>query len=236
MSPPVLTEERIRDALRGYRRNGAEVQYPATRFYDIDGDSIEEAAVFTRVPPREMPPGINILDQVEGEWISVCEAPAPDSTANIDFVFCLKHVLTDPQTINIVIGWEDTRSSKNCHGLHRYQNGRLTSSLNGLRRIAIADLDSNGTTDLCLLTARRSPPALFGVQHRQLGTVSDSAARHRPLRQRIAGRPPTVKRLCFWRAGTTCMTPSSRLPMLSRRTAGRFWSTCWTTETCRCPS
>ncbi len=96
---------------------------------------------------------------MEGEWISVCEAPAPDSTANIDFV-SFEH-LTDPQTINIVIGWEDTRSSKTAIA-YRYQNGRLTSIFErDYAEIAIADLDSNGTTDLCLLTPQAQSTLLF---------------------------------------------------------------------------
>ena len=87
-------------------------------------------------------------------------------TANIDFV-SFEH-LTDPQTINIVIGWEDTRSSKTAIA-YRYQNGRLTSIFErDYTEIAIADLDSNGTTDLCLLTPQaQSTLLLFGVQHRQ---------------------------------------------------------------------
>ena len=124
---------------------------------------------------------------MEGEWISVCEAPAPDSTANIDFV-SFEH-LTDPQTINIVIGWEDTRSSKTAIA-YRYQNGRLTSIFErDYTEIAIADLDSNGTTDLCLLTPQAQSTLLFLACSTDSGfeTVdSDSAARHRQLRQHLS--------------------------------------------------
>ena len=169
MSPPVLTEEQaqIRDALaRVSGETELKYKYPQNGeyrssfiFYDIDGDGIEEAAVFYQSASKGDATWINILDQVEGEWISVCEAPAPDSTANIDFV-SFEH-LTDPQTINIVIGWEDTRSSKTAIA-YRYQNGRLTSIFErDYTEIAIADLDSNGTTDLCLLTPQAQSTLLF---------------------------------------------------------------------------
>ena len=73
----------------------------------------------------------------------------------------VKLLLTDPQTINIVIGWEDTRSSKTAIA-YRYQNGRLTSIFErDYAEIAIADLDSNGTTDLCLLTPQAQSTLLF---------------------------------------------------------------------------
>lgn len=169
MSPPVLTEEQaqIRDALaRVSGETELKYKYPQSGeyrssfiFYDIDGDGIEEAAVFYQSASKGDATWINILDQVEGEWISVCEAPAPDSTANIDFV-SFEH-LTDSQTINIVIGWEDTRSSKTAIA-YRYQNGRLTSIFErDYTEIAIADLDSNGTTDLCLLTPQAQSTLLF---------------------------------------------------------------------------
>ena len=251
MSPPVLTEEQaqIRDALaRVSGETELKYKYPQNGeyrssfiFYDIDGDGIEEAAVFYQSASKGDATWINILDQVEGEWISVCEAPAPDSTANIDFV-SFEH-LTDPQTINIVIGWEDTRSSKTAIA-YRYQNGRLTSIFErDYTEIAIADLDSNGTTDLCLLTPQAQSTLLFLACSTDSGfeTVDSLTLPHGIVSfdSILAGRTANGQTALFLDS-TVDLYDTSRLPTSSLpgggRTAVRLWSTCWTTKTCRCPS
>ncbi len=97
MSPPVLTQEQaeIRDALSAVSgENDIKYKYPQNGqyrssfiFYDIDSDGSEEALVFYQSASKGDSTWINILDRSEeGKWISVCETPAPDTTANIDFV------------------------------------------------------------------------------------------------------------------------------------------------------
>ena len=130
MSPPVLTE-----------------------------DGVEEAMVFYQSASKGEATWINILDQQNGEWVSVCETPAPDSTANIDFVSFEQ--LTGDGEISIVIGWEDLRSSKTAIAYH-YQSGRLLPIFEReYTEIAIADLDGSGTTDLVLFTPQAQSTLVF---------------------------------------------------------------------------
>ncbi|MEE1392672.1 MAG: hypothetical protein U0K65_00750, partial [Negativibacillus sp.] len=114
MSPPVLTQEQaeIRSALS--RVSGdSEIKYKYPQngdyrssfiFYDIDSDQVEEALVFYQSPSKGDSTWINILDRQDGQWVSVCETPAPDTTASIDFVSFEQ--LTDSQTVSLVVGWE----------------------------------------------------------------------------------------------------------------------------------
>lgn len=85
MSPPVLTEEQaqIRDALARVSGDGEiKYRYPQNGeyrssyiFYDIDADGVEEAMVFYQSASKGETTWINILDQQNGEWVSVCETP-----------------------------------------------------------------------------------------------------------------------------------------------------------------
>ena len=169
MSPPVLTEEQaqIRDALARVSGDGEiKYRYPQNGeyrssyiFYDIDADGVEEAMVFYQSASKGEATWINILDQQNGEWVSVCETPAPDSTANIDFVSFEQ--LTGDGEISIVIGWEDLRSSKTAIAYH-YQSGRLLPIFEReYTEIAIADLDGSGTTDLVLFTPQAQSTLVF---------------------------------------------------------------------------
>ena len=85
MSPPVLTEEQaqIRDALARVSGDGEiKYRYPQNGeyrssyiFYDIDAERVEEAMVFYQSASKGEATWINILDQQNGEWVSVCETP-----------------------------------------------------------------------------------------------------------------------------------------------------------------
>lgn len=93
--------QKSRDALSAVSgENDIKYKYPQNGqyrssfiFYDIDSDGSEEALVFYQSASKGDSTWINILDRSEeGKWISVCETPAPDTTANIDFV-SFEHLL-----------------------------------------------------------------------------------------------------------------------------------------------
>lgn len=169
MSPPVLTQEQaeIRSALS--RVSGdSEIKYKYPQngdyrssfiFYDIDSDQVEEALVFYQSPSKGDSTWINILDRQDGQWVSVCETPAPDTTASIDFV-SFEH-LTDSQTVSLVVGWEDTRSGKTVIA-YNYDNSRLLPIFErDYTELAITDLDGNGSTDLVLFTQQAQSMLVF---------------------------------------------------------------------------
>ena len=169
MSPPVLTQEQaeIRSALS--RVSGdSEIKYKYPQngdyrssfiFYDIDSDQVEEALVFYQSPSKGDSTWINILDRQDGQWVSVCETPAPDTTASIDFV-SFEH-LTDSQTVSLVVGWEDARSGKTVIA-YNYDNGRLLPIFErDYTELAITDLDGNGSTDLVLFTQQAQSTLVF---------------------------------------------------------------------------
>lgn len=170
MSPPVLTQEQaqIRSALSQvigdpnikykYPQNG---DYRSSFiFYDLDDDEEEEALVFYQSASKGAATWINILDRLDsGEWISVCETPAPNAAANIDFV-SFEHLI-DENTTNLVIGWEDDRSNKTVLA-YRYNNNRLLPIFErDYTEIAITDLDSNGSTDLVLFYRQAQSTLVF---------------------------------------------------------------------------
>lgn len=169
MSPPVLTQEQaeIRSALsRVSGDNEIKYKYPQNGdyrssfiFYDIDSDQVEEALVFYQSPSKGDSTWINILDRQDGQWVSVCETPAPDTTASIDFVSFEQ--LTDSQTVSLVVGWEDARSGKTVIA-YNYDNGRLLPIFErDYTELAITDLDGNGSTDLVLFTQQAQSTLVF---------------------------------------------------------------------------
>lgn len=170
MSPPVLTQEQaqIRNALAQVSgENDIKYKYPQNGeyrssfiFYDIDSDATEEALVFYQSASKGDSTWINIMDRSDkGDWISVCETPAPDATANIDFI-SFEH-LTDSKTISLVIGWEDLRSNKTVIA-YQYLNHRLIPIFErDYTEMSITDLDSNGSTDLVLFTRQAQSTLVF---------------------------------------------------------------------------
>ncbi len=169
MSPPVLTQEQaeIRSALS--RVSGdSEIKYKYPQngdyrssfiFFDIDSDQVEEALVFYQSPSKGDSTWINILDRQDGQWVSVCETPAPDTTASIDFVSFEQ--LADSQTVSLVVGWEDARSGKTVIA-YNYDNGRLLPIFErDYTELAITDLDGNGSTDLVLFTQQAQSTLVF---------------------------------------------------------------------------
>ena len=168
MSPPVLTKSRRKSAARF-------PGFPATAKSNINipktGTTAHPLSFMTSTRTRsrkrwslpESSKGdstwINILDRQDGQWVSVCETPAPDTTASIDFVSFEQ--LTDSQTVSLVVGWEDARSGKTVIA-YNYDSGRLLPIFErDYTELAITDLDGNGSTDLVLFTQQAQSTLVF---------------------------------------------------------------------------
>lgn len=115
---------------------------------------------FIKVLPKEIPPGLIfwIVPRKESGSLSA-KTPAPDTTANIDFV-SFEHLL-DSDSVSLVIGWEDSRNSKTVLA-YSYTGQRLLPIFEReYSEIAITDLDSNGSTDLVLFTQQAQSTLVF---------------------------------------------------------------------------
>lgn len=164
MNPPTLTQEQaeIKDTLAlavgdtnikyKYPQNGE--YHSSFILYDIDGDKSDEALVFYQSPSRGDSTWMNILDKEDGQWVSVCEKPAPESRGStndisIDVVYFDN--LTDDEHPNIIIGWVDSRQTKTVV-VYSYQNRNLSEVFQyEYGEMSITDLDRNGMKDMVLL-------------------------------------------------------------------------------------
>lgn len=161
MRPPRLTEEQraIEDALlRSVISSDVRFKYPKTGayrsafiFYDIDGDSVEEALVFYCVGNGEYA-RLSVLDQDEsGQWAALCELPGYDR--DVEFI-SFEHI-TSPESVDIVIGWSGNIREQNHLGVYTMRDGTLQSRLDDeytYSTYLIDDLDGNGMRDIFLLS------------------------------------------------------------------------------------
>lgn len=122
MAPPKLSaqQEQIYGALTEATGQNISLKYPKSGKYlsafiveDIDGDGVDEAVVFYErngLGVDEITLRINILDQDDGHWHSVCDTAA--AGAEVEKVMISK--LGDNERVNLIIGSSlINRSEKN---------------------------------------------------------------------------------------------------------------------------
>ncbi|MBQ8831321.1 MAG: VCBS repeat-containing protein [Oscillospiraceae bacterium] len=128
----------------------------AIQLQDIDGDGIEEALVFFRTEEDDKKPlSIHILKD-SGETFEVAAAIEGDGTS-IDSVTYID--MNGDGVLEIVVGWQMTASVKNLavYSVKDYQPVQLVFS--SYSNYTIADMDSDGDTEVLLLHTGTSETA-----------------------------------------------------------------------------
>ena len=163
MTPPKLSveQEQIYAALKGAAGTSISLKYPKSGKYlsafiveDIDGDGGNEAIVFyekTGVTVEENPLRINILDQSDGKWRSVCDTPAEG--AEIEKVIISK--LGTNERINVIIGSSlINRSEKNASiYTYDYDEGTIEQTFSeAYSFFDVTDLDNDTQNEFLLLS------------------------------------------------------------------------------------
>ena len=163
MAPPKLSveQEQIYNALTDAAGTNISLKYPKSGKYlsafiveDIDGDGGSEAVVFyekTSLTAQENTLRINILDQYDGKWRSVCDTPAEG--AEIDKVMISQ--LGSNQRINLIIGSSLINRSEKNVAIYNYSpaGGVIEQTFSqACSFIDVTDLDGDLENEFLLLT------------------------------------------------------------------------------------
>lgn len=133
LTPPKLSsqQEQIYQALTDTTGSGIRLKYPKSGNYlssfiiaDIDGDSADEAIVFyqyTGVSPSEEGLRINVLDCIDGVWLSVCDRSAQGTE--------IEKVILSPlgsnDRMNVIIGCSMANQSVKNVSAYTYTDNSL---------------------------------------------------------------------------------------------------------------
>ncbi len=163
LTPPKLSaqQEQIYQALRDTTGSDIRLKYPKKGTYlsafivtDIDGDASEEAIVFYEkngIAATDTGLRINILDCIDGEWLSICDRSADGS--EIEKVVISKLGTND--RINIIVGYSTSNQSEKYLSVYSYADDYLEQTLS--HSYALFDVASSGSgtenPDLILLDA-----------------------------------------------------------------------------------
>lgn len=161
MAPPKLSveQEQIYSALTDATGSSISLKYPKSGRYlsafileDIDGDGGNEAVVFyekNSLTVEENTLRINILDQFDGKWRSVCDTPADG--AEIEKVIISK--LGSNERVNIIIGSSQINRSEKNVSIYNYLDGTVDRTfLASYSFIDVTDLDMDGENEFLLLS------------------------------------------------------------------------------------
>lgn len=162
MAPPKLSveQEQIYSALTDAAGSSISLKYPKSGTYlsafiveDIDGDGGSEAVVFyekNSLTVEENTLRINILDQFDGKWRSVCDTPADG--AEIEKVMISK--LGSNDRINVIIGSSLINRSEKNVSVYNYSDGTIEQTFSSAYSfIDVTDLDKDEENELLLLTS-----------------------------------------------------------------------------------
>ena len=160
MAPPKLSveQEQIYSALTDAAGTSISLKYPKSGKYlsafiveDIDGDGGSEAVVFyekTSLTVEENTLRINILDQFDGKWRSVCDTPADG--AEIEKVMISK--LGSNDRINVIIGSSLINRSEKNVSIYNYSDGAIEKTFSSSYSfIDVTDLDKDEENEFLLL-------------------------------------------------------------------------------------
>lgn len=176
LTAPLLSEvqNHVDEALRDVVGQDIKLKYPVSGehrspyiFYDLDGDSEEEALVLYSLENDTDVTYLQILTRSEDGWRA--GSALPGSGSEIEFVQ-FAH-LTMPDQINIVIGWKDADTATNYVTVYRCQQEKPVKLAEAAySQIALSDFDADGADEL--LVALASPG---GVQLQLMGSDGSGA-------------------------------------------------------------
>ena len=173
LKPPQLSveQEQIYQALQNAVGNNITLQYPrsgdnlsAFIVCDMDDDGEDEAMVFykkTGLTTAENNLRLNVLDQIDDGWMSVCDRPADGG--EIERVMISR--LGDAPENCILIGYSLVDQSARSLTVYAYQNGSLDVRLSeSYAMFDRYDLNQDGTEELLILqSAGANTPAKAAV-------------------------------------------------------------------------
>lgn len=173
LKPPQLSveQEQIYQALQNAVGNNITLQYPrsgdnlsAFIVCDMDDDGEDEAMVFykkTGLTTAENNLRLNVLDQIDDGWMSVCDRPADGG--EIERVMISR--LGDAPENCILIGYSLVDQSARSLTVYAYQNGSLDVRLSeSYAMFDRYDLNQDGTKELLILqSAGANTPAKAAV-------------------------------------------------------------------------
>ncbi|MDE6678400.1 MAG: hypothetical protein K2K02_05100 [Ruminococcus sp.] len=161
MSPPKLSveQEQIYNALTNATGTSISLKYPKSGKYlsafiieDIDGDGDNEAVVFyekNSIALEENTLRINILDNSDGKWRSVCDTPAKG--AEIEKVMVSE--LGSNDRTNLIIGSSLINRSEKNVSIYSYVDGNIEETFSeSYSFIDITDLDKDDENEFLLLS------------------------------------------------------------------------------------
>ena len=165
MTPPKLSmeQEQIYSALTDAAGSSIRLKYPKSGNFlsafiveDIDGDGGAEAVVFyekNSLALEENTLRINILDQFDGKWRSVCDTPADGS--EIEKVMISK--LGSNDRINLIIGSSLINRTEKNVSIYSYSDGTIERNFNSAYSFMdVTDLDKDGENEFLLLSGAAS--------------------------------------------------------------------------------
>ena len=164
MAPPKLSaqQEQIYGALTEATGQNISLKYPKSGKYlsafiveDIDGDGVDEAVVFYErngLGVDEITLRINVLDQDDGNWRSVCDTAA--AGAEIEKVMISK--LGDNERVNLIIGSSLINRSEKNVTVYNYDQteGNIAPTFfsESYSFMDVTDLDGDEKNEFLLLT------------------------------------------------------------------------------------
>ncbi len=159
LTPPRLSaqQEQIYQALEDTTGSGIRLKYPRSGSYlssfiiaDIDGDSADEAIVFyeyTGISTSEEGLRINVLDRIDGQWLSVCDRSAQG--AEIEKV--ILSPLGSHGRMNIIIGCSLANQSAKNVSAYTYTDNYLEMTFSeSYALFDVAPTRQGGQPDLLL--------------------------------------------------------------------------------------
>ncbi len=160
MSPPKLSieQEQIYNALTDAADSSISLKYPKSGKYlsafiieDIDGDSGNEAVVFyekTGLTVDENTLRINVLDQTDGKWRSVCDTPVEGT--EVEKVIISR--LGSNDRVNLIIGSSLINRSEKNVSIYTYNDGTIEQTFSAsCSFIDVTDLDKDNENEFLLL-------------------------------------------------------------------------------------